>query len=77
MAKTNPIYIVSTYVKTDSKNSHWLKNILLTKNQQFYSNLAKILAILPTHGLIILTKFDKNGTKLVVYFLPSVIFCNI
>ena len=32
---------------------------------QFYSNSAEILAILPAHGLIILTKFDEDHTKLV------------
>ena len=41
--------------------------------------MAKILAILLTHGLIILTKFDEDQTKivdllLVVYFWASVIF---
>ena len=49
------------------------------KNRQFYSNLAEILAMLPTHGLIILTKFDEDWTKivdfsLVDYFWASVIF---
>ena len=49
------------------------------KNSQFYSNLAEILPILPTHGLIILTKFDRDKIKivdflLVVYFWASVIF---
>ena len=33
-------------------------NLPLIKNPQFYSYLAEILAKLPTHGLIILTKFD-------------------
>ena len=48
----------------------------ITKNSQFHSNLAEILAILPTHGLIVLTKFDEDQTKivdslLVVYFWAS------
>ena len=41
--------------------------------------MAEILAILPTHGLIILTKFDEDRTKiadflLVAYLKASVIF---
>ena len=49
------------------------------KNPQFYSDLAKILAILPTDWLIILTKFDEDWTEIVdflllVYFWASVIF---
>ena len=54
---------------------------LLTKssNSQFYSNLAEIFAILPTHGLIILAKFDEDRTKIVnllllVHFGASIIF---
>ena len=31
-----------------------------SKNPHFYSDLADILPILPTHGLIILTKFDED-----------------
>ena len=55
------------------------KTLLQIKNQQFYSNLAEILAILPTHGLIILTKFDGDWNKIVdslslVFFWASVIF---
>ena len=51
----------------------------LIKNPQFYSDLAEILAILPTHGLIILAKFDEDRTKianllLLVYFWASIIF---
>ena len=69
------------YVETDSKKIHWPKYILLIRNSQFYSNLAENLAILPTHGLIILTKFDQDWTKivnflLVVYFWASIIFFN-
>ena len=61
------------------KKLHWPKNVLLIKNPQFYSYLAEILAILPTHGLIILTKFDGDCTKNVdflslVHFWASVIF---
>ena len=48
------------------------------KKSTMLFNLAEILAILPTHGLIILTKFDENCTKIVdflllAYFLASVI----
>ena len=46
---------------------------MLIKNPQFYSDLAEILAILPTHGLITLTKFDDDRTK-IVDFLSLVYF---
>ena len=35
------------------------------KNPQFYSDLAKILAILPTDGLILLSKFDEDWITIV------------
>ena len=49
------------------------------KNPQFYSDLAEILAILSTNGLVILTKVDEDWTKIVdfslsVHFLVSDIF---
>ena len=49
------------------------------KNPQFHSDLAENLAILFTHGVVILTKFDEDWTKivdflLVVYFWANVIF---
>ena len=55
--------------------------MLLIKNPLFCSDLANILAILPTHELIILTKFDGDWTKIVdflllVYFWASVFFKN-
>ena len=61
------------------KQLYWPKNRLLTKNLQFYSNLADILTILSTHELIILTKFDEDRSKimdflLALYFCPSIIF---
>ena len=44
------------------------------KNSQFYSDLAEILVIPPTHGLTILTKFDEDSTR-IVDFLLEVYFC--
>ena len=49
------------------------------KNPQSHSDLAEILAILSTHGVVILTKFDEDWTKIVdfsllVHFWVSVIF---
>ena len=45
------------------------KNIPLIKKPQFCSDLAEILAILPIHELIILTKFDGDWTKIVDFLL--------
>ena len=45
-----------------------------TKNPQFYSDLAEILVISPTHGLTILTKFDEDSTKIVDFLLSRSIF---
>ena len=42
------------------KKLDWLKNWLLVKNPQFLSNQADIQATLPTHELIILSKFHKD-----------------
>ena len=61
------------------KKLYWLKNILITKNLQIYSDLADILAIVFTHGLINLTKFDDDWTKigdflLSGYFGASIVF---
>ena len=41
------------------KKLDWLKIWLLVKNPQFLSNQANILAISPTHELVILTKFHN------------------
>ena len=43
--------------------------MLVIKYSQFYTNLAEILAILPIHGVIILTKFDDDQTKIVDFLL--------
>ena len=45
-----------------------LNCIALVKNPPLYSDLAKILAILLTLGLIILTKFDEDWTKIVDFY---------
>ena len=69
------------HVTASRDRSYWPKNIPITKSPQFHSDLAEILAVLPTHGLIILTKFDEDQTKivdflLVVCFWASIIFMN-
>ena len=49
----------------------WLlaKKVANNKNLQFIPNQADIQAILPTHELVILTKFHKNWIKIVdVYY---------
>ena len=55
--------------------------MLQIKNSQYYSDLAEILAVLPSHVLITLTKFDEDWTKIVdfllaLYFWSSIIFFN-
>ena len=40
----------------------------LINNLQFYSDSAEILAILLSYGLIILTKFDDDWTKIVDFY---------
>ena len=67
------------FIESDFKKKlHWPKNILLTKNPQFHSDFAEILAFLSTHGLTILTEFDENRNKildfLLVVFFWSVYF---
>ena len=59
-------------LETDSKKIILTKNIPLIKNPQFYSDLAEILAILPTHELIILTKFDGDWTKNCGFFISRI-----
>ena len=66
-------------VENDSKIITLTKNIIQKKNPQFCSDLAEILAILPIHELIILTKFDGDWTEIVhflllIYFWASIIF---
>ena len=46
------------------KKLDWLKSLPLVKNPQFLSNQADIQAILPTHGLVIFTKFHKDWKKI-------------
>ena len=46
------------------KKLDWLKILPLVKNPQFLSNQANIQAIVPTHGLVILTKFHKDWQKI-------------
>ena len=62
------------------KKGHKLKTSPLVKNPQFSSNLADIQAKLPTHEVIILTKFHKECKKIVDFllrqkFLACTLFC--
>ena len=54
------------------KKLYWPKNILLTKNLQFHTNLADILAILSTHEVIIFTKFHEDWTKIVDFLFMAI-----
>lgn len=49
------------------KKIDWLKISKLIKNQLFLSNQADIQATLPTHELVILTKFHKGWQKIVKF----------
>ena len=58
-------------LENDAKKLDWLKNRLFVKNLQFSSNQADIQATLPTHELIILSKFRRDW-KEIVDFLVTV-----
>ena len=51
------------------QKKNWLKNWLLVKNSQFLSNQADIQATLPTHELIILTKFHNDWQEIVDFLV--------
>ena len=51
------------------KKIDWLKISKLIKNEQFLSNQADIQAILPTHELVISTKFHKNWQQIVDFLV--------
>ena len=51
------------------KRLDWLKISKLIKNEQFLSNQADIQAILPTHELVISTKFHKDWQKIVDFLV--------
>ena len=53
------------------KKGHKLKTSPLIKNPQFSSNLADIQAKLPTHEVVILTKFHKDCKKIVDFLLTQ------
>ena len=53
------------------KKEHKLKTSPLIKNPQFSSNLADIQAKLPTHEVVILTKFHKDCKKIVDFLLTQ------
>ena len=54
-----------------NKKGHKLKTPPLIKNPQFSSNLADILEKLPTHEVVILTKFHKDCKKIVDFSLTQ------
>ena len=51
------------------KKLDWHNIWLLVKNQQFLSNQADILAISPTHELIILTKYQNDWQEIVDFLV--------
>ena len=58
------------------KKGHKLKTSQLVESPRFSSNLAEIQAKLPTHEAIILTKFHKEGKRIVNFLLrPNFLAC--
>ena len=53
------------------KERHKLKTSPIIKNPQFSSNLADIKAKLPTHEIVILTKFHKYCKRIVDFLLTQ------
>ena len=53
------------------KKLDWLKIWSLVKNPQFLSNQADIQATLPTHELIILTKFHNDWQEIVDFLVTA------
>ena len=62
--KRNNQKLEKTLLETDGKKLDWLKILPLVKIPQFLSSQAHIKAIVPTHGLVILTKFHKDWQKI-------------
>ena len=55
--------------RLSNEKLYWPKNSLSIKNPQFWPNLAEILATLPIHGIVSLTKFYDKRTKTVDFSL--------
>ena len=53
------------------KKGHKRKTSPLIKNPQFSFNLVDIQAILPTHKVVVLTKFHKDCKKIVAFLLTQ------
>ena len=53
------------------KKRHKLKTSPLIKDPQFSSNFADIQAKLPTHEVVILTKFHKDCKRIVDFLLTQ------
>ena len=58
-----------TYLQPETKKMTLAKKWAKNKNPQFWSNQPEIKAILPNHGLVILTKFHYNCVKIVDFLL--------
>ena len=57
---------ITTMLETDAKKIYyWPRNRPIIKNPQFLPNQADIQANLPTHELVIFTKFHKVWVKIV------------
>ena len=64
-------YTTYTYKVCSIKNDSKPKNRPLIKNAQFLLNQADIKAILPTHGLVIFTKFHNYSVKIMDFSLMA------
>ena len=73
-----PRFLCPGYIETDAKKIYWLKISPLIKNPQFSSTLADIQAKLPTHEVVILTKFHKDCKKIVDFlFTQKFLVCTL
>ena len=61
----------NVFLKYGPKKIGRTQNMVLVKNLQFWSNQADILAILPTHEVVILAKFHNNRGKIVDFLLTA------
>ena len=63
--------LLTLVLETDAKKIRLAQILPQVKNLQFLYNQAHSQAILPTHELVISTKFHKDWQKIVDFFIKS------